>query len=302
MNWTSLIQQKYAPDAFIHGQYFVIKFMPDVVAREVFNLGVGFFQDNDPAIRYRLLDNSLKGFNCIYGSEAVSGMRLLLKSVAQALDTVGIISPPSPQISYTQPIAISGLSVESIMDTLYRDHVHMDHFVQKRNRKPTIVNTADLRKGVHDYLAPPLRDKYYREDKIWLKSDVAVDEQIAVDLPIWRPKQDNLFDIQPLFASIVSADYVEREALSYNLDFLGCTNIQNACSLLGPESKAGLFIYRPTLNERVTPNKMDEIDSHIDNSLYILERMKKKGGYDINIEVMDSQYDIYAKVKSFITT
>lgn len=300
MNWTSLIQQKYSPDAFIHGQYFVIQFTPDLVAGQVFNLGVGFIQDGEPSIRYRLLDSSLKGFTCIYGTEATSGLRLLLQSLAYSLDTFGTVSSPSPQIRYTDPIPISGLSVQSIMDSLYRDYIHMDHYVQKKVEKQPYINTGDLRKGVQSHLSPQLREVYYRESSVWIDSDVAQGEKIALDLPIYRPIAKDMFYTQPLFASIVSADYVEKESLSYNLDFLGCTNIQNACSLLGQEAKAGLFIYRPTINDRVTPNKMDEIDRHIDKSLYILERMKQKGGYDIDIQVMDNELDIYAKVTEFV--
>ena len=31
MNWTSLLESKYAADAFIKGHFFVIKFTPDIV-------------------------------------------------------------------------------------------------------------------------------------------------------------------------------------------------------------------------------------------------------------------------------
>lgn len=46
---------------------------------------------------------------------------------------------------------------------------------------------------------------------------------------------------------------------------------------------------------------MDIIDSHIDNSLYNLKRLKQKEGYDIEIEVLDIEEDIYDKVISFVT-
>lgn len=89
MNWTSLLESKYAADAFIKGHFFVIKFTPDIVAQEVHNLGIGFIQEGESKIRFRLLDSSLRGFNCIYGKEPTEGLRLLLDSLSLALDTVG---------------------------------------------------------------------------------------------------------------------------------------------------------------------------------------------------------------------
>ena len=93
---------------------------PDIVAKEVHNLGVGFIQEDESKIRFRLLDSSLKGFNCIYGKEPTEGLRLLLNSLSLALDTVGYSSPPSSQVEYTILMPISCLSVKSIIDSLYR--------------------------------------------------------------------------------------------------------------------------------------------------------------------------------------
>lgn len=91
-----------------------------------------------------------------------------------------------------------------------------------------------------------------------------------------------------------------KNALSFNLDYLGCSNIQNACLLTGCEAKAGLFIYRPSLNERVTKEVLDIIDNHIEKSLYTLERLRQKEGYNIEIEVFYSEEKVYDKVAAFV--
>ena len=152
MNWTSLLQPKNATTSFVEGYFFVIKFTPDTVAKEVFNLGVGFIEDGDENIRFKLAHPSLKGFACIYGKNAVQGLRLLLQSISTALNTVGYSYPPSSQLTYTTLMPTKGLSVEAILDSLYRDYVHMDHFQEKKKSTVPVLNTRELRKGLKQSL------------------------------------------------------------------------------------------------------------------------------------------------------
>lgn len=300
MNWISLLQPKRATDSLVKGHFFVIKFTPDIVAKEIFNLGVGFIEDGSEAIRFKLADLSLQGFACIYGKNAVQGLRLLLQSISTALNTVGYSFPPSSQVAYTTLMPVKGLSIEAILNSLYRDYVHMDHFQEKKKPKTSILNTVDLRKGLKKNLKSINKDEYYQEKEIFLKSDID-SGNIPLDLPIWRSQQENsLFESEVLFASVVSADYIEKSALSFNLDYLGCSNIHSACLLTGHEANAGLFIYRPSLNERVTKEVIDMIDSHIEKSLYALQRLKKIEGYNIEIEVLNNELEVYDKVAAFV--
>lgn len=300
MNWTSLLQPKDAVASFIKGHFFVVKFTPDIVAKEVFNLGVGFIEDGDEKVRFKLAHSSLKGFACIYGKNAVQGLRLLLQSISTALNTVGYSYPPSSQLIYTPLMPIKGMSVDSILNSLYRDYVHMDHFQGKKEATAPILNTRELRKGLKQNLKSINRDEYYQDEEVILKSQID-NKEIALNLPIWRSKQENsLFESEPLFATVVSADYLEQSALSFNLDYLACSNIHKACLLTGQEAKAGLFIYRPSLNERITKKAIDLIDSHIEKSLYTLKHLKKKEGYNIEMDVFYSEEEVYGKVAKFL--
>ena len=301
MNWTSLLQPKNATTSFVEGYFFVIKFTPDTVAKEVFNLGVGFIEDGEENIRFKLAHPSLKGFACIYGKNAVQGLRLLLQSISTALNTVGYSYPPSSQLTYTTLMPTKGLSVEAILDSLYRDYVHMDHFQEKKKSTVPVLNTRELRKGLKQSLNNINKNEYYQEEDILLESNID-SSKIALDLPIWRPQQENsLFENDCLFATVVSADYLEKNALSFNLDYLGCSNIQKACLLTGQKAKAGLFIYRPALNERITQSVIDDIDSHIEKSLYTLKHLRQKEGYKIEMDVLYSEEEVYDKVAAFVT-
>ena len=301
MNWTSLLQSKPTVDSLVKGHFFVIKFTPDAIAKEVFNLGIGFIEEGSEAIRFKLAHSSLQGFACIYGKNAVQGLRLLLQSISTALNTVGYSFSPSSQVTYTALMPIKGLSIETILNSLYRDYVHMDHFQEKKKPKPSILNTIDLRKGLKQSLKSINKTEYYQEEEIFLKSDID-SGNIALDLPIWRPQQENsLFGSEHLFASVVSADYLEKNALSFNLDYLGCSNIQKACLLTGEEAKAGLFIYRPSLNERITKDVIDTIDSHIEKSLYTLKHLRQKEGYHIEMDVFYSEEAVYERLAAFVT-
>lgn len=301
MNWTSLLQTKQAMNSFVKGHFFVIKYTPDIVAKEVFNLGVGFIEDGDAKVRFKLAHSSLKGFACIYGKKAVQGLRLLLQSISTALNTVGYSYPPSSQLTYTTLMPVKGLSTEMILDSLYRDHVHMDHFQEKKKATVPVLNTVELRKGLKQSLKSINKTEYYQEEDILLESDID-SGKISLDLPIWRPQQENsLFESEHLFATVVSADYIEKNALSFNLDYLGCSNIQKACLLTGQEARAGLFIYRPSLNERITKDVIDTIDSHIEKSLYTLKHLRQKEGYHIEMDVFYSEEEVYDKVANFVT-
>jgi len=301
MNWTSLLQPKNATDSLVKGHFFVIKFTPDIVAKEIFNLGVGFIEEGDEKIRFKLAHSSLKGFACIYGKNAIQGLRLLLQSISTALNTIGYSYPPSSQVTYTTLMPVKGLSIEAILDSLYRDYVHMDHFQEKKKSTVPVLNTVELRKGLKQKLKNINRVEYYQDKEVILESDID-NSEVALDLPIWRPQQENsIFANEHLFATVVSADYLEKNALSFNLDYLGCSNIQKACLLTGQEAKAGLFIYRPSLNERITKDVIDTIDSHIEKSLYTLKHLRQKEGYHIEMDVFYSEKEVYDKVADFVT-
>ena len=308
MNWIGLLEPQHTIDNLTKGHFFVVKFTPDSVASEVFNLGVCFMEDGESKIHFRLIEQSLKGFACIYGNEAVEGLRLLLQSISHALTNLGHISSPSPQIKYTPLMPVTGLSVEYILRSLYRDYIHMDHYPEKdKKKKSPTLNTASLRRSVKRNLESLNLDSYFKEDKVYFKSDIELGAnttsgEIGLDLPIWRPQQEfSLLHDDYLFASVVSADYLDLSALSYNLDYLGCTSIQNACIFTDKKAKAGLFVYCPIPNERINREAMELIDNHIDNSLYILRRMKEKDNYNINIQVLYSEEDICHKVAEFVT-
>lgn len=301
MSIQDLIQQKYAPDAFIYGEYFIIKYLPDSVAGQVFNLGVGFIEDGSDKIRLRMIERSLRGFACIYGKQAVEGLRLLIDTVVYSLGEVGHASSPSPQVFYTEKKPIKGLSLQSIMNSLYRDYIHMDHYESKKKTKLPIVNTEQLRKELKDNLKSVNKDYLYHDKAIQLKSDID-STNIGLHLPIWyRDDTDSLLPKRPsLFGSIVSADYVDAQTLSFNLDYLGSTSISNACRIVGRSSRAGLFVYRPKPNDRIDKEAMDMIDNCIDNAFYTLKRMQKLEGYDISIEVESDKDVLQEKAMEFI--
>lgn len=299
MNWQYLIQPKYADNAFVYGDYFIIQYTPDIVSGHIFNLGVAFIQNDTQKLYYRLLDKSLKGFNFIYGQQATDGLRLLLQTLEYALNDVGHLSSPSPHIHYTPLQPIKGFTPQIIIDNLYQDYIHMDGYPQKKTKKPHTLNTSDLRQHLRKNLEQHNKAQYYHTDKIILENDLQKGK-IILDLPIWNGEKD-LFKKYHLLASIVSADYIDPETLSYNLDFLGCTSVQNACMLLEKKStKAGIFIYRPTISERITEQILNNINNHIDNSVYQLQRMKQKQNYNITIEVLDNETELINQVTEFI--
>lgn len=299
MNWTSLIENRYSSDTLINGEYFVIKFTPDFVANEVLNIGVAFIDENQK-IHSRLLPN-LQGFKCLYGSKSLEVIDLLFDSVKVALKESGYFSSPSPHISYSPLIPTSGLSVNTLLDSIYQDYIHLDHYETQDKQKTTqALGTSSLRKSMFSYFKQynkALYESYFSFDKVLV--DLDSDRFIELDLPIFREVHHTLFNQDPLFATVISADYVDPATLSLNLDYLGSTTIRNACELKGRNSKAGLFIYRPTVSERIDRKTLENIDNRIDSTLLSLRRMNNHG-YNIDIEVFDNKVDIFEKVEHFI--
>ena len=301
MNWTGLIKNRYDNDTLVKGKYFVIKFTPDFVANEVLNIGVALIDENEN-IYYQLLDN-IQGFECLYGKKSLEIINLLFSSVEQSLRGAGYFSSPSPHIIYTPLIPTSGLSVETILKSLYQDYIHLDHYSNlEKQKKVPALSTREIRKNMFAYFNKnnkALYDSYVCFDKVTINSDLNSTKSIELDLPIWRKRADSLFNQQPLFATVVSADYIDEASLSLNLDYLGSTCIRNACELIGKQSKAGLFVYRPTTSERITEKMLTNINNHIDSALYSLERMKSKG-YDIDIKVLEDKESIFEMVENFV--
>lgn len=299
MNWTSLIENRYSSDTLINGEYFVIKFTPDFVANEVLNIGVAFIDENQK-IYPRLLPN-LQGFECLYGSKSSEVISLLFESVKVALKENGYFSSPSPHINYSPLMPTSGLSINTLLDSIYQDYIHLDHYETQDKQKITqALGTSSIRKSMFSYFKEhnkAIYDSYFSFDKVSI--DLDSDRFIELDLPIFREVNNTLFNQDPLFATVISADYVDPATLSLNLDYLGSTTIRNACELKGKESKAGLFIYRPTISERIDKHMLENIDNHINSTLLSLRRMNDHG-YNIDIEVFDNKDDIFEKVKHFI--
>ncbi|WP_367109717.1 hypothetical protein [uncultured Psychrobacter sp.] len=299
MNWTSLIENRYSSDTLINGEYFVIKFTPDFVANEVLNIGVAFIDENQK-LYSRLLPN-LQGFECLYGRKSLEVISLLFESVKVALKENGYFSSPSPHISYSPLMPTSGLSVSTLLDSIYQDYIHLDHYENQKKQKTTqALGTSSIRKNMFSYFKNYNRavyDTYFSFDKVAINLDS--NRSIELDLPIFREVNNTLFNEDPLFATVISADYIDPATLSLNLDYLGSTTIRNACELKGRNSKAGLFIYRPTVSERIDKSMLENINTHINSTLLSLRRMNDHG-YNIDIEVFENTNDIFEKVEHFI--
>ena len=268
MSWKSLL--KHTEQHRVTGHYQVIKFTPNLIAQETFNIGI-VFHDNEDSRHVRMLKNA-KAFECLYGKEGATQVQNMLNYAKDIAEKLGDTVTASPHLSYSPPLFTQGLTIDQILSSLYGQYVNLicDHLDTQSNQRQSI-NTDTLRKKLFKDLRkadPESFKDILREDPFTINDG---DNKVEINMPIW--KDGGIFK-NNFFGTLVSADFIQEAYLGYNLDTLGAINLQTACEISGGRSRAGFFIYCPT---------PDNHDISEENYLNIMKHIKKTSN---NVEYM----------------
>lgn len=277
----------------VEGQWFTIQLMPDLVAGEIFNIGVVFIKDG-LEVHHKIIPNS-KPFFQLYGSNGADNFNFLLNIVRKRLQDGMYEKSPSPNIIYTEPAFASGTTIDEVLNSLYENMVRLnfrsdDDVISERNH---CTSTDKIRSSIFSKIRkemPKIYEDIYNPNPRSL-FDPRTKKDVLVDLPIWNGR-GNIYENKNLcFGSIVSAAYKDQIHRGYHIDH-GCTDIRNACLILGREVKAGLIIYRPSEgSDGFNESLQNQIDADIDRSLNSLLAMQRED-YHISITVTDKQEEI----------
>lgn len=261
MSWKSLLENtgQYRVD----GHYQVIKFTPNLMAQETFNIGI-VFHDNEDNRHVRMLKNA-KAFECLYGKEGASQVQNMLNYAKDITEKLGDNGNASPHLNYSAPLFTQGLTIDQILSSLYGQYIHLicDHLDTQSNQRQSL-NTDSLRKKLFKDLckAKPESFKDILHEDPFIISDG--NSKVEINMPIWK---DGGILKNSFFGTLVSADFIQEAYLGYNLDTLGAMNLQTACEISGDKSRAGFFIYCPTPdNHDISEENYQNIIKHINKT------------------------------------
>lgn len=302
-SWLQFAKDETSKPA-VSGQWFVIRFMPDNVTGEIFNIGIVFIDDKEHS-HYKLIENA-NAFKCLFGDLGVSNISFMLENLKEVLENNHYNISPSPHIIYSSRQTAKGDTVEDILDDLFNSMItlicHGDEDEDKNNERKSI-STQKVRTDVfremkkrypHDF------EKAYRKEPFFMRNPEN-QREIMVDMPIayYTGRESELR--QDYYGSIVSAAYLSPVHRVHQINYVGVTNVSNICELLGKNeiAKAALIIYKPEENKIFDEKYQIETDYELDKCLYSLHQLSKDG-FDIKIDIQSTEEACLESAMEFI--
>lgn len=304
-SWLNLINNIESDNTkVISGEWFTVRFTPDIIAGEVFNIGVVFI-DEEQNCHYKLLNNA-NAFSCLFGDKGKYNINFLLKVVEDVLSKNNYSILPSPHIKYSSRKTAQGESIDEILDDLYRSMVSL--ICKSEEKEPSEDNlsnmsTKDLRKNVFGMMKSEYPD-FYEKAIVGSPFEIVNKEtqkSMFVDMPIRYYSNITNSYKDDFYGTIVSAAYVSDVHRIHNINYIGVTNVMNCLELLGRDINAGLIVYLPPVDGmKFTHEVRDKAERELDKCLYGLRQMEKDG-YHLKLEVEDSPESCFKKAIEFIT-
>lgn len=301
--WQNLMQDDDHTPAPVVGEWFTVRFSPDPITGEVFNIGVVFVDDTH-VCHYRLIDNA-NAFTCLFGDMGKANIDFLLKVLQDSFDDNHYRITPSPNVFYSQPQTASGYSIDTILDDLFRSMVSLvcrDDEDLDEDKPSNALSTKDLRKKVFGLMKKNYQSLY---EKAYVPNPYEIrnpetDARMVVDMPIRYYQGLDSKTRQDYYGSIVSAAYVNHVHRIHHINYLGVTNVTNCCEMLGKKVKYALIIYLPPEDDhKFTKEVITQAENELDRCLYGLTQMRKEG-YDIQIDLEPSEIRCLDRAVEFV--
>lgn len=115
----------------VKGEWFSIRWTPDVAAGEIINIGVAFVENG--RVHSRLL-NYFERIECLYGDRGIYHAELVISIVAESLKKNNKDSP-IPQISYQNRGYAQGSSIDEVLSSLFKQTVPIAKKIRITNSK-----------------------------------------------------------------------------------------------------------------------------------------------------------------------
>jgi len=306
-SWHNLISDKANDsDELVSGEWFTVRFIPDQVAGEVFNIGVVFIDEYKDA-HYRLINNA-DAFSCLFGEIGKANINFLLNVVDQVLSDNNYSVTPSPSIIYSSRKTAQGDSIDDILEDLFSSMISL--VCRNELTELTLIesekfnlSTKNLRHNVFGRMKKDyetLYNKVYNKEPYEITNPYSK-KKMLIDMPIRCYAGLERQKRQDYYGSIVSAAYLNEVHRIHHINYVGATNVINCCEQLGRGVKTALIIYLPPVDKhKFTESLRLQVENELDRCLYGLHQMSKDG-YQIKIEVEESPEACLEEIIEFVS-
>lgn len=245
----------------VKGEWFNIRWTPDLATGEKLNIGVGFVEGG--RVHSRLL-SYFERIKCLYGERGIYHAELVTSIVGESLRQNSKASP-IPQISYNNSGYAQGFSVDEILTSLFEQTVPL----QKKIRVPS--NTKRFNSINTDKLYTCLVDELKVKAALQFEEFVPADSSLFINdslgsHELFVPFRDN----KTLVGGLASSVYSNVQRIELNL--LKAARDVEAAIKLGKGNKASVFILKPG----------DEIDKLSSEQIISIENTLDKFDWHMN--------------------
>lgn len=251
----------------IKGEWFNIRWIPDLATGERLNIGVGFIENG--RVHSRLL-SYFERLKCLYGESSIYHAELVTSIVGQSLRQNKLDSP-LPQVIFDKSGFAQGYSVDEVLTNLFDQTVRL----QKKIRAQS--NVERFSSFNIERLYTCLLDELKIKAALQFESFVPVNRSILIND---QTGQHELFvpfrDDSNLVGGLASTVYSNVQTIELNL-LKAARDVESAIKL-GRGNKASIFILMP--GDELSKLKNEQIIT-IENTLDKFEWHMKKQGISI---------------------
>ncbi|WP_332405602.1 hypothetical protein [Vibrio metschnikovii] len=220
--------------SLVKGEWFNIRWTPDIATGEKLNIGVGFVENG--RVHSRLL-SYFERVKCLYGERGIYHAELVTSIVGESLRQ-NKKSSPIPQITYDNSGYAQGFSVDEVLSSLFEQTVPLQKKIRVSSnaKRFNSINTDKLYTCLVDELkikaALQFEEFVPADSSIFIKDDLGSHE-------LFVPFRDN----KNLVGGLASTVYSNVQRIELNL-LKAARDVESAVKL-GKGNKASVFILMP---------------------------------------------------------
>ncbi|MGY5450987.1 hypothetical protein ACVFI8_08620 [Agarivorans sp. MS3-6] len=262
-NLENLLSQS-ADQNLVKGEWFNIRWTPDIATGEKLNIGVGFLEGG--RVHSRLL-SYFERIKCLYGERGIYHLELTTSIVGESLRQNNKESP-IPQVSFDPSGFAQGYSVDEILTNLFEQTVPLQKKIRQNTggNRFSSFNTEKLYTCLLDELR--IKAALQFERFVPVNSSIHIDDESGHH-ELFVPFRDGI----DLVGGLASTVYSNVQTIELNL--LKAARDVEAAIKLGRGHNASVFILMP--GDELDKLKSDQIIS-VENTLDRFDwHMKKQG-------------------------
>ncbi|KYN81074.1 hypothetical protein ATY35_20055 [Vibrio cidicii] len=220
--------------SLVKGEWFNIRWTPDIATGEKLNIGVGFVENG--RVHSRLL-SYFERVKCLYGERGIYHAELVTSIVGESLRQ-NKKSSPIPQITYDNSGYAQGFSVDEVLSSLFEQTVPLQKKIRVSSnvKRFNSINTDKLYTCLVDELK--IKAALQFEEFVPADSSIFIEDDLGSH-ELFVPFRDN----KNLVGGLASTVYSNVQRIELNL-LKAARDVESAVKL-GKGNKASVFILMP---------------------------------------------------------